>query len=87
MATPRAEGGGGEVNLPHIRVLTRPTEGRRIFRFFRKGRKCKISEEYNAKRGSEPSKIMDFGIDFSFNFHVFPNPSKRAFFEGQSARL
>ena len=32
MATPRAEGGRGEVNLP-IQVLTRPTEGRRIVSF------------------------------------------------------
>ena len=27
---PRAEGGRGEVNLPPIGALTRPTEGRRI---------------------------------------------------------
>ena len=30
VATPRAEGGRGEVNLP-IEALTRPTEGRRIY--------------------------------------------------------
>jgi len=33
--------------------------------FFRKWRKCVISEEYNAKHGSEPSKAFDFRIDFS----------------------
>ena len=40
----------------------------------RKGRKCKISEEYNAKRGSEPSKFIDFRIDFSSKFHAFSKP-------------
>ena len=39
-----------------------------------------MSEEYNAQRGSEPSKIMDFRIDFPLNFHVFSEPpSQRAF--------
>ena len=37
----------------------------RLFNFFPKWRKCEISEEYNAKRGSEPSKTFDFRIDFS----------------------
>ena len=55
--------------------------------FFRKWRKCEINEEYNAKRGSEPSKSIDFCIVFSLNFHVFPNPSRRAFLEGPSADL
>ena len=32
---------------------------------------CEISEEYNAKRGSEPSKTIDFCIDLSWIFHVF----------------
>ena len=32
---------------------------------FQKIQKCEISEEYNAKRGSEPSKTFDFRIDFS----------------------
>ena len=52
----------------------------RLFHFFRKGRKCEISEEYNAKRGSEPSKTFDFGIDFSFNFHDFSEPPPRGHF-------
>ena len=37
----------------------------RFFDFFRKWQKCEISEEYNAKRGSEPSKTFDFRMDFS----------------------
>ena len=37
----------------------------RFFNFFQKWRKCEISEEYNAKRGSEPSQIVDFRIDFT----------------------
>ena len=32
----------------------------RFFDFFKKRRKCEISEEYNAKRGSEPSKTFHF---------------------------
>ena len=36
----------------------------RFFDFFQKWRKCEISEEYNAKRGSEPSKTSHFRIDF-----------------------
>ena len=36
----------------------------RFFNFFQKWRKCEISEEYNAKRGSEPSKSINFCIDF-----------------------
>ena len=32
----------------------------RFFNDFRKWQKCEISEEYNAKRGSEPSKSIDF---------------------------
>ena len=46
----------------------------RFFDFFQKWRKCEISEEYNAKRGSEPSKTFHFRIDFSLNFHVFSEP-------------
>ena len=45
-----------------------------FFDFFRKWQKCKISEEYNAKRGSEPSKSFDFHIDFTSNVHVFSKP-------------
>ena len=35
----------------------------RFFDFFQKGRKCEINAEYNAKRGSEPSKTSHFRID------------------------
>ena len=52
----------------------------RFFDFFRKRRKCVISEEYNAKRGSEPSKTFDFCIVFSLNFHVFSEPPSRDHF-------
>ena len=52
----------------------------RFFDFFRKRRKCVISEEYNAKRGSEPSKTFDFRIVFSLNFHVFSEPPSRDHF-------
>ena len=51
-----------------------------FFAIFRKWQKCKISEEYNAKRGSEPSKTFDFRIDFSCNFHVFSEPHPRGHF-------
>ena len=44
--------------------------------------KCEISEEYNAKRGSEPSKTFDFRIDFSLNFDVFPNSLPDTIFRG-----
>ena len=43
-------------------------------------RKCVISEEYNAKRGSEPSKTFDFRFGFSLNFHVFSEPPSRSHF-------
>ena len=52
----------------------------RFLDFFRKWRKCEISEEYNAKRGSEPSKTSHFRIDFSLNFHVFSEPPPRLHF-------
>ena len=52
----------------------------RFFDFFRKRRKCVISEEYNAKRGSEPSKTSDFRIVFSLIFHVFSEPPLREHF-------
>ena len=45
-----------------------------FFDFFQKWRKCEISEEYNAKRGSGPSKTFHFRIDFPSNFHVFSRP-------------
>ena len=37
----------------------------------RKWRKYEISEEYNAKRASEPSKTFDFRFEFSSTFVVF----------------
>ena len=56
-----------------------------FFDFFRKWRKCEISEEYNAKRGSEPSKTSHFRIDFSLNFHVFSKtPSRGHFWRAQA---
>lgn len=56
--------------------------------FVLKWRKCEISEEYNAKRGSEPSKRIDFRIDFSYLFHVFVQTSfQRLFLESPSAEL
>ena len=58
----------------------------RFFDFFRKWQKCEISEEYNAKRGSEPSKTMYFCIDFSSNFHVFSNPLPEIIFRGTLRR-
>ena len=46
------------------------------------------SEEYNAKRGSEPSKTFDFRIDFGLIFNVFfRTHTQSPLFEGQSARL
>ena len=48
--------------------------------FFRKWQKCEISEEYNAKRGSEPSKTFDFRIEFSIHFNVFSEPPSRDHF-------
>ena len=51
----------------------------------------RISEEYNAKRGSEPSKCIDFSIHFPSNFHVFSehlsDPVKNRFLDAQSGRL
>ena len=52
----------------------------RFFDFFQKWRKCEISEEYNAKRGSKPSKAVYLRIDFSSNFHVFSEPPSRGHF-------
>ena len=56
------------------------------FSIFRKWQKCKISEKYNAKRSFEPSKSIDFRIDFSFNFHVFSKPLPEVIFEGSKRR-
>ena len=42
-----------------------------FFNFSRKRRKCVISEEYNAKRGSRPSKCDHFSIQKSLIFNVF----------------
>ena len=39
-----------------------------------------LSEEYNAKRGAEPSKTSHFRIDFSSFFHVFSEPPSRDHF-------
>ena len=52
----------------------------RFFDFFRKRRKCVISEEYNAKRASGPSKTFDFRIGFSLIFHVFSEASPKEHF-------
>ena len=49
----------------------------RFFSLFPKLRKCEISEEYNAKRGSEPSKTFDFRIDFSLFFNDFSEPPSK----------
>ena len=51
-----------------------------FFNYFQKLRKYEINEEYNAKRGSEPSKTLDCCIDFSLNFCVFSKPPSRAHF-------
>ena len=59
-----------------------------FFDFFQKWRKCEISEEYNAKLGSRPSKTFDFPIEISLNFRVFFRTSlQRSFWEGPSARF
>ena len=51
------------------------------FDIIRKWRKCEISEEYNAKRASEPSKTFDFRFEFSSTFVVFSKHlPKRVFF-------
>ena len=39
--------------------------------------KCKISEEYNAKHGSEPSKTFDFRVEFSSGLYVFSDLTPR----------
>ena len=59
----------------------------RFLTFFRNWRKCKINEEYNAKRGSEPLKNLNSGIDFSLNFHVFSKPSSRGDFSRDPAPI
>ena len=43
--------------------------------FIQKLQNYEISEEYNAKRGSEPTKTLAFRIDVSLSFHVFCDPS------------
>ena len=54
-----------------------------FFDIFPKWRKCVISEEYNAKRGSEPSKTFDCRVGFSLIVHVFfPNPLSESIFGG-----
>ena len=58
-----------------------------FFDFFRKWRKCEISEEYNAKRGSEPSKNTHFGIDISWIFHVFSQPPSKGHFSRNPAPI
>ena len=52
----------------------------RFFNCFRKGRKCKISEEYNTKRGFEVSNSFDFHIGFSLNVQVFSESPLRSHF-------
>ena len=59
----------------------------RFFDFFQKWRKCEISEEYNAKRGSEPSKTFHFRIVFSSNFHVFSEPPPGGHFSRVKVRV
>ena len=52
-----------------------------FFDIIRKWRKCEISEEYNAKRASEPSKTFDSRFEFSSTFFVFSKyHPKRVFF-------
>ena len=59
----------------------------RFFNLFPKWRKCEISKEYNAKRGSEPSKTFDFRIDFSLNFHIFfPNALPETILRGSKCQ-
>ena len=46
----------------------------------------RISEEYNAKRGSDPSKTADFRIDVSLIVHVFSEPLLESIFGGSRCR-
>ena len=46
-----------------------------------KWQKCVISEEYNAKRVSEPSKNSKNRIDFSLNLHAFLKPLPKTILE------
>ena len=57
-----------------------------FFFFFRKGRKCEISKEYNAKRGSEPSKNINGCIIFHMFFMFFPNPLPEVICRGTLCR-
>ena len=60
----------------------------RFFDLFRKSKKCEISEVYNAKRGSEPSKTCHFRIVFFHrNFIVFPKPLPESIFRGSKSEL
>ena len=52
----------------------------RIKHICRKWQKCEISEEYNAKRASKPSKTFDVHITSSLKFHVFPNAYQNVVF-------
>ena len=47
---------------------------------------CKISEGHNAKRGSEPSKSMDFYIDCSRFLMFFLNALPETNFRGSKCR-
>ena len=53
-----------------------------IMYYCRKSRNCVISEEYNAKRAFEPSKIFDFAVLYSYNFHDFQEPFLEGIFGG-----
>ena len=43
-------------------------------------------EQEHGFRGFGRSKINDFSIDFSLNFHVFPNPLPEPIFRGTKRR-
>ena len=51
--------------------------------FFENGENALDSTFSNRKAASEPSKSINFRIDFSLNFHVFPEPPSR----GHSSRI
>ena len=53
--------------------------------FFQKGRKCEIGEEYNVKRGSEPSKPLIFALIFHKLFMLFSNTLLEAIFRGSKS--
>ena len=60
----------------------RPPFWDRFFDIFPKWRKCEISEEYNAKRDSEPSKSIDCWCRLSIVFLFFSEPPSTGHFLG-----